>query len=284
MKMKKIAIIGSGTMGHGIAQISALAGFKVSLRDVKEEFVHNGLRRIRRSLKRSIDRGKMTQNQADDVIALIKGTTDLAEAVKDADVVIEAISEDLKSKKMLFKELDELCSEHTILASNTSTLSITEMASVTRRSDRFIGMHFFNPVQVMKLVEIIRGSSTSDKTFREVENLSKKLGKTPVEVIDSPGFIVNRCLAMFINESIFILMEGAASKEDIDLSMRFGLNHPMGPLQLADYIGLDILLSILEILYNEFADPKYRPCPLLKRMVRAGFLGRKTNKGFYEYK
>ena len=283
MNVRKVAVIGAGTMGNGIAQVFAQAGFEVYLRDVKAEFVERGLSAIDGSLARMVKKEKLREPEARDVRQRISSGTAL-DGASDADFVVEAILEDLEAKRSLFRELDSMLRPEAILASNTSSISITKLGAATKRADRFIGMHFMNPVPVMELVEIIRGLQTSDETTRATEDLAKKLGKTPVEVNDAPGFVSNRVLMPLINEAIYATMEGVATPEAIDKVMKLGMNHPMGPLTLADFIGLDVCLSILEVLHRGFGDPKYRPCPLLVKMVDAGYLGRKSGKGFYEYR
>jgi 3-hydroxybutyryl-CoA dehydrogenase len=282
VEIHKVAVMGAGTMGNGIAQVFAQTGYDVYLRDVKPEFVERGLGSIDKSLGRLVKKDKLSESEASAVKTRISSGTDL-EGAKDADIVVEAILEDLEAKIAIFRELDELTRPTTILASNTSSISITKLAATTSRPDRCIGMHFMNPVPVMQLVEIIRGLGTSDETYRQTEELATKLGKTPVEVNDAPGFVSNRILMPMINEAIFAYMEGVGTPEAIDTVMKLGMNHPMGPLTLADFIGLDVCLSIMRVLYDGFGDPKYRPCPLLVKMVDAGYLGRKSGKGFFEY-
>lgn len=275
-------VLGAGQMGGGIAQVAAQAGYQVILRDVKDEFVQRGLKVIAKNLQRSVEKGRMTNEEKDAVLARITPTLVLEEG-KNADLVIEAIIEDVSLKKETFAALDDICPPHTILASNTSSVPITQIAAATKRPEKVIGMHFMNPVPVMKLVEVIRGIATSEETFRIVEDLSKKLDKVPVEVNDFPGFVSNRVLLPMINEAVYCLMEGVGTAEGIDTVMKLGMNHPMGPLALADLIGLDTCLAIMEVLYDGFKDSKYRPCPLLRKYVTAGWLGRKTGRGFYVY-
>ncbi len=283
MEIKKITVLGAGIMGAGIAQSAAQAGFDVMIRDMEDGFVENGLTTIKANLSRAVSKGKMVQDEADAIMDRITGTTDLTMAAQEADMVIEAIIEIMDIKKQVFQELDNICRKEAILASNTSGLSITEMGSVTRRADRFIGMHFFNPVPVMKLVELIRGYTTSHDTLNIAKDFVEKLGKTPIEVKEAPGFAVNRILCPMINEAVFVLAEGIASPEDIDRGMTLGANHPIGPLALADMVGLDTILLVLEGFHKELGEDKYRPAPLLRKMVRAGYLGRKSGKGFYDY-
>jgi 3-hydroxybutyryl-CoA dehydrogenase len=281
--MKKIVVIGAGTMGNGIAHTAAASGFDVTLVDVAHELVDRGMSTISSNLQRGVDKGKMTADEKQAVLGRIRAETDVVEAVRDADIVIEAIIENLAAKVQLFERLDKLTKPECILASNTSSISITRIAAATKRPEKVIGMHFMNPVPVMTLVEVIRGIATGDDTWQRVEELAKKMGKTAIEVNDYPGFISNRVLMPMINEAIFCLYEGVATAEAIDGVMKLGMNHPMGPLTLADFIGLDVCLAILRVLEDGFGDPKYRPCPLLVKMVDAGWLGRKTGRGFYTY-
>ena len=281
--MKNIVVIGGGTMGNGIAHTAAASGFDVTLVDVSDAVLQRAVSTITANLQRGVDKGKMTAEQRDAIVGRIKPSTDVS-SISDADIVIEAIIENLGAKTELFAKLDQVTQPDCILASNTSSISITKIAAATKRPDKVIGMHFMNPVPVMTLVEVIRGIATSDETWQKVEDLAKKMGKTAIEVNDYPGFISNRVLMPMINEAIFSLYEGVATREAIDGVMKLGMNHPMGPLTLADFIGLDVCLAILRVLEQGFGDPKYRPCPLLVKMVDAGWLGRKTGRGFYEYK
>nr|WP_236777819.1 3-hydroxybutyryl-CoA dehydrogenase [Anoxybacter fermentans] len=279
----KVGVIGAGTMGSGICQVLAQSGHQVYLVEQNAEFLNKGLARIEKGYDRNVKKERMTEEEKNAAMANITGIEGVSNLPGDLDLVIEAVVEELDVKKEVFKELDQVCDSKTILATNTSALSISEIAVVTGRPDKVVGMHFFNPVPVMKLVEVIRGAVTSDETFNFVKELAESLGKTPVEVKEAPGFVVNRILIPMINEAAYILMEGIASAEDIDKAMKLGANHPIGPLALADLIGLDVCLSIMETLYTEFGDPKYRPCPLLRKMVRANQLGRKTGQGFFSY-
>jgi 3-hydroxybutyryl-CoA dehydrogenase len=281
--MKNIVVIGGGTMGNGIAHTAAASGFDVTLVDVNEGILQRAVSTITANLQRGVDKGKMTAEERDAIVGRIKPNTSV-EAVGDADIVIEAIIENVEAKTQLFAKLDQVTKPECILASNTSSISITKIAAATQRPDKVIGMHFMNPVPVMTLVEVIRGIATSDETWMKVEALSKRMGKTPIEVNDYPGFISNRVLMPMINEAIFSLYEGVATREAIDGVMKLGMNHPMGPLTLADFIGLDVCLAILRVLEQGFGDPKYRPCPLLVKMVDAGWLGRKSGRGFYDYR
>lgn len=278
----KFGVVGTGTMGAGIAQILSQAGHEVLMMARRESSIDRGLATINRGLSRQVDRERMTQEDMDGILSRISGTNNL-EDLKDVEFIIEAASENIEAKKTLFKELDELLDEDVILATNTSSLSITEIASATNRPGKVIGMHFFNPVPVMKLVEVITGVVTEKEVEEKVFALAEELGKTPVRVEEAPGFVVNRILIPMINEAAGILADGVATAEDIDQSMMLGANHPMGPLALGDLVGLDVCLDIMEVLYSEYQDPKYRAHPLLRKMVRAGHLGRKTGKGFFDY-
>lgn len=280
--MKKIGVLGTGTMGAGIIQVLAQSGYEVVLRARRQTSVDKGIATIVKNLDKLIKKEKITEADKNDILGRIHGSTEI-EIVKDADLIIEAATENMEAKKALFKELDELCKPETIIATNTSALSITEIAAVTGRPDKIIGMHFFNPVPAMKLVEIVKGLTTSEETRKAIIDLTKALNKTPVDVAEAPGFVVNRILIPMVNEGIGILADGVADAEGIDTAMKLGANHPMGPLALGDLIGLDVCLAIMETLYTEFGDTKYRPHPLLRKMVRAGKLGRKTGAGFYDY-
>jgi len=280
--MKKIGVLGTGTMGAGIIQVLAQNGYEVVLRARRQTSVDGGIATVEKNLSKLVAKEKITEEEKVAVMSRIQGSTDIA-IVKDADLIIEAATEDMEAKKALFKELDELCKPETIIATNTSALSITEIAASTGRADKIIGMHFFNPVPMMKLVEIVRGLSTSDETRETILDLTRALGKTPVDVAEAPGFVVNRILIPMINEAVGILADGVADAEGIDQAMMLGANHPMGPLALGDLVGLDVCLAIMDTLYTEFGDTKYRAHPLLRKMVRGNKLGRKTGVGFYDY-
>jgi len=282
MKVQTIMVVGAGQMGSGIAQVAAQAGFRVFLNDIKQEFVERGLQTITKNLSRNVEKGKMTEEEKQAVLSRLTLSTDLNDG-KDVDFVVEAVTENMAIKSEIFRKLDEVCPPHTVLASNTSSLPITEIAAVTKRPEKVIGMHFMNPVPVMKLVEVIRGLQTADEVYQLVEDLSKQMGKVPVSVNDFPGFVSNRVLMPMINEAIYCVYEGVATPEAIDEVMKLGMNHPMGPLTLADFIGLDTCLYIMEVLYEGFGDSKYRPCPLLRKYVKAGWLGKKSGRGFYVY-
>ena len=275
-------VVGAGTMGNGIAQVAARAGFQVIMRDVGEDFLARGMKAIDKSLQRDVEKERLAAREKKAIVERISTTTDFSK-LREAFLIVEAVTEDLQVKTEVFKTLDQIARADAMLASNTSSISITRLGAATRRPDKVIGMHFMNPVPVMKLVEVIRGAATSDETWQQIHGLTEKLGKVPLECNDSPGFISNRVLMPMINEAIFALYEGVASRESIDGIMKLGMNHPMGPLTLADFIGLDVCLAIMNVLHDGFGDSKYRPCPLLRRYVDAGWLGRKSGRGFYEY-
>lgn len=282
MAIQNVLVIGAGQMGSGIAQVCAQAGYNVKLNDRADEFFERGINTITKNLSRDVEKGRKTEEQKQEILGRISKSLDIQDA-SDVDLVIEAAVENMEIKQQIFKQLDEITPKHAILATNTSSLPITEIAAVTNRPEQVIGMHFMNPVPVMKLVEIIRGLATSDDVYKQIEDMTKSLEKVPVEVNDFPGFVSNRILMPMINEAIYTLYEGVATKEAIDDVMKLGMNHPMGPLQLADFIGLDTCLYIMEILHDGFGDSKYRPCPLLRKYVKAGWLGKKSGRGFYVY-
>lgn len=282
MEITRVAVIGAGTMGNGITQVMAQAGVIVTMIDQSEDQIARGLETIRRNLDRAVDRGRMSEDDRGLTMSLIETSTSL-DAVRAVDLIVEAISEQAELKKSVFKQLDELAPGHAILSSNTSSISITMLAAATNRPEQVVGMHFFNPVPAMQLVEVVRGATSSDATVQAVSELTERIGKTSVEVNDYPGFVSNRVLLPMINEAVICLQEGVATRENIDQVMKLGMNHPMGPLALADLIGLDVCLDILEVLHRDLGDPKYRPSPLLRRMVHAGHLGRKSGQGFYSY-
>ncbi|MEV5039939.1 3-hydroxybutyryl-CoA dehydrogenase [Peribacillus frigoritolerans] len=282
MGIQKVMVIGAGQMGSGIAQVCAMSGYEVLLHDLKNEYVEKGLGTIAKNLSRQVEKGKMESEEKDAILSRLTSSTNLKNAAA-VDLVIEAAVENMEVKTRIFAELDEITPRHVILASNTSSLPITEIAAATKRPEKVIGMHFMNPVPVMKLVEVIRGLATADEVYQEVEKMAESLNKVPVEVNDFPGFVANRILMPMINEAIYTLYEGVSTKEAIDDVMKLGMNHPMGPLTLADFIGLDTCLYIMETLHQGLGDDKYRPCPLLRKYVKAGWLGKKSGRGFYEY-
>ncbi len=284
MEIKKIAVIGAGIMGNGIAQVCAQSGFEVTMRDIDQGCLDKGMKKIEKNLSKAVAKEKMTQADMDKIIGNLTPVLDLKEAVDGADLVIEAATENIEIKKSIFKEIDEVCPSETIFASNTTAKSIAEMGAVTKRADRFIGMHFFNPPPLMKLIEVIRSLATSDETADAIDDMSKKLGKKAVIINEAPGFIVTRIFAVMINEAFFTLQEGVASPEEIDEAMQLGVNLPAGPLRTADFMGIDLVLATMNTLYEEFGDPKYRPCPIIRNYVRAGWLGAKTGRGIYDYR
>ncbi len=282
VEIKTIGVVGAGTMGSGIAQTAAEAGYNVIMRDIEESFVQRGMAAINKNLNRAVEKGKRSKEETEGIASRICGTTRL-EDFKLVDLVIEAVIENMELKKELYGEIDKICRPGAVLASNTSGLSITEMAAATKRPDKVVGMHFFNPVPVMKLVEVIKGAATSEETFQLIMDIARQMGKEPIAVNEAPLFVVNRILVPMINEAAYVLMEGVAGAEDIDKGMMFGANHPIGPLALADLVGIDVLLAVQDTLYKETGDSKYRACPLIRKMVRAGHFGRKSGRGFYSY-
>jgi len=285
LEIKKIAVLGAGLMGHGVAQVAAQAGFEVSLRDIAENFLDRGMNMITKSLQKFEEKGKISEEDKNKVLERIHPTIDLKEAVADADLIIEAVPENADLKKKMYKDVEKFCPEHAIIVTNTSSISITDLASGTKRPEKFCGMHWFNPAQLMRLIEVIHGISTSDETIETIVEVSKRMGKEPIVVKkDIPGFVVNRIMDAALNEALYLVWRGVISPEEVDKAVTLGLNWPMGPLRLLDYIGLDVSLKIFEVLYTESGDQKFMPCPLLKHMVKAGLLGRKVGKGFYEWK
>ena len=282
MDIRKVGVIGAGTMGNGIAHVFAKSGYEVILCEVAQQYLDLGLGNIRKNLQREVERSKITTEESAAAMARIRGVLD-RQALRECDFVIEAATERFEIKSDIFRDIDHICRQDVILSSNTSSISITRIAAITRRPERVIGMHFFNPVPIMKLVEVIRGLATSNQTYETVRNLSEKLGKTPVEVNDAPGFVSNRVLMPLLNEAMYVVMEGVATPQAVDEVFKLGMAHPMGPLTLADFIGLDVCLDIMRVMHDGLGDPKYRPCPLLVRMVDAGWLGKKSGRGFYQY-